>query len=135
MHAKAHGREVPVYDPRYLQGIEHFNNREFFEAHEVWEEIWHEVHGAERDFYKGLIQAAVCLHHMQNGNYRGTQKLFRTSKGYLAGYGPRHRGIDLAKLAHDMAACCEPYLRHGEEHAAASTARVINTPRIEPPPG
>ena len=28
------------YDPLYLQGIAYFNACEFFEAHEVWEDLW-----------------------------------------------------------------------------------------------
>jgi uncharacterized protein len=33
------------YDPLYLQGIEHFNVCDFFEAHEVWEELWQDYQG------------------------------------------------------------------------------------------
>ena len=33
------------HDPRYLKGIEYFNACEFFEAHEVWEELWAEIEG------------------------------------------------------------------------------------------
>ena len=58
------------HDPRYLQGIEYFNECEFFEAHDTWEALWTEYHGPSRDYYKGLIQAAVCLHHYVKGNIR-----------------------------------------------------------------
>src|SRR6266852_4710561 len=29
-----------MYPPQYLEGIEHFNAGRYFDAHEVWEEIW-----------------------------------------------------------------------------------------------
>jgi hypothetical protein len=32
-------------DPRYLAGVVLFNEQEFFEAHEVWEDLWAESHG------------------------------------------------------------------------------------------
>ena len=50
------------YDSLYLQGIAYFNACEFFEAHEVWEDLWKSYSGDLRLFYKGLIQAAVALH-------------------------------------------------------------------------
>ena len=43
------------YDPRYLKGIDFFNAREFFDAHETWEELWHGTHGEPRNFIQGLI--------------------------------------------------------------------------------
>jgi predicted metal-dependent hydrolase len=93
------------HNPLYLQGIEHFNAGEFFEAHEVWEELWADYSGPDRKFYQGLIQAAVALHHFNNGNIRGARKLLYTSCGYLTPYQPRHEGLDVDKLVHDMRLC------------------------------
>ena len=33
------------YDPLYLKGIAYFNACEFFEAHEVWEDLWKSYSG------------------------------------------------------------------------------------------
>ena len=63
------------YEPLYLQGIEHFNACDYYESHEVWEELWTEYRGPSRKFYQGLIQAAVALYHFGNGNIRGARKL------------------------------------------------------------
>ena len=103
------------YDPRYLEGIEHFNRCDFFEAHEVWEELWKDYSGPSRKFYQGLIQVAVCLHHFGNGNIRGAIKLYHSSRGYLESYGPRHEGIDLDKLLAEMEACCRQILDSKEQ--------------------
>ena len=94
------------YDPRYLQGIACFNDSDFFEAHEVWEELWMLCDGESRKFYQGLIQVAVCLHHFGNGNTRGARKLFHSSSGYLGPYRPWHLGIDLERLLTDLGRCC-----------------------------
>jgi predicted metal-dependent hydrolase len=65
------GRGERNYPREYLEGIEHFNARRYFEAHEIWEEIWLRSEGDARLFYQMLIQAAVGLHHYERGNARG----------------------------------------------------------------
>ena len=44
----------------YLYGVDLFNHHFYYEAHEVWEELWHEVgHKTEQGlFLKALIQIA-----------------------------------------------------------------------------
>ena len=94
------------YDPRYLKGIEYFNDCDFFEAHDEWEELWQDYSGSDRTFYQGLIQVAVCLHHFGNGNIRGSKKLYESCRKYLEKYLPFHRGLDLQKLFDELEACC-----------------------------
>src|ERR1044072_8002816 len=60
-----------TYAREYIEGIEHFNARRYFEAHEIWEEIWLRSAGDTKLFYQMLIQAAVGLHHYERGNTRG----------------------------------------------------------------
>lgn len=62
-----------LYAPQYLEGIEHFNAGRYFDAHEVWEEIWLLASGDAKLFYQMLIQAAVALHHYERGNARGAR--------------------------------------------------------------
>jgi len=104
-----------TYDPRYLAGIEHFNVCDFYEAHEVWEELWADYSGPSRRFYQGLIQVAVCLHHFGNGNIRGAKKLYHSSRDYLKDYLPKHEGIDLKKLFAQLETCCREILESQEE--------------------
>ena len=87
-----------AYEPLYLEGIKHFNECDFFEAHEVWEELWTDYRGESRKFYQGLIQAAVALHHFGNGNIRGARKLYHSSSDYLERIGRKHLGLDLDKF-------------------------------------
>jgi predicted metal-dependent hydrolase len=97
--------EVADYPPLYLQGIECFNTCDFFESHEVWEELWTEYRGPSRKFYQGLIQAAVALYHFGNGNIRGARKLFNSSRDYLSAYRPKHLGLDLEKFLFEFERC------------------------------
>jgi len=93
------------YDPLYLQGIAFFNACEFFEAHEVWEDLWKSYSGELRLFYKGLIQSAVALHHFGNGNIRGARKVYRSSRGYLETYLPTCVGMNVEKFLTEFDAC------------------------------
>jgi len=98
--------ESAADDPRFLDGIRCFNRRAFFEAHEVWEDIWRDDRSDSRHFYQGLIQLAVCLHHFRNGNTRGAKKLCISGSNYLEPYRPAYLGIDLERLLTDLHACC-----------------------------
>jgi len=99
------GTTAEVYDPLYLKGVAYFNACEFFEAHEVWEELWKDYSGELRLFYKGLIQSAVALHHFGNGNIRGARKVYGSSRNYLAQYCPVCVGLDLEKFLAQFDAC------------------------------
>jgi len=104
-----------AHDPRYLEGIEHFNKCDFFEAHEVWEELWADTQGPPRRFYQGLIQVAVCLHHFGNGNIRGAKKLYHGCRGYLEDYRPKYLDLNLDKLLVELETCCREILDSKEE--------------------
>ena len=108
------------YPPLYLQGIEHFNVCDFYESHEVWEDLWADEQGPSRKFYQGLIQVAVALHHFGNGNLRGARKLHDSSRRYLEPYRPWHLGLDLEK-----------FLREFERCFAAVTASQQAFPQLE----
>lgn len=104
------------FDPLYLQGIAFFNACEFFEAHEVWEDLWKNYSGPLRLFYKGLIQAAVALHHFGNGNIRGARKVYGSSRGYLSQYQPICEGLDLDKFLSKFDACFADVVASSEEY-------------------
>jgi uncharacterized protein len=103
------------YDQLYNLGIEHFNACDFFEAHEVWEELWTDYRGPSRQFYQGLIQAAVALFHFGNGNIRGARKLHRSASNYLRPYGPVHLRLDVAKFLTEFDTCLEAVANSSEE--------------------
>jgi len=97
--------ESEDYDPRYLEGIEKFNACEYYDSHEVWEDLWTEYRGPSRKFYQGLIQAAVALYHFGNENIRGARKLHGSVHGYLEPYAPRHLGLDVTGFLADFDRC------------------------------
>ena len=52
-------------------GIALFNSGKFWEAHEVWEEIWKNHPEDGRFFIQGLIQLAAAYHQLGRKVYRG----------------------------------------------------------------
>ncbi len=94
-------------DERFIRGIELFNDEEFFECHEVIEDLWLATQDEYKDFYKGVIQAAVALHHLTRGNLSGAKKLYGTSSKYLKKYLPKTLGLNVEKLLQDMKICFE----------------------------
>ena len=84
-----------IPDPRFLEGVNHFNAGEFFEAHEVWEDLWMECPAAERRFVQALIQAAVAVYHLAR-QLRGARRLFHSGRRYMEPYRPAYMGLDVA---------------------------------------
>lgn len=123
-----------VYDPLYLKGIAYFNAYEFFEAHETWEELWKNYSGELRLFYKGLIQAAVALHHFGNGNIRGARKVYFSSRNYLGQYRPACVGLDLEKFLAQFDACFARVAASQEEFPRIEIeAELIPEIALDPP--
>jgi len=81
-----------------VHGIELFNSRYFFEAHEVLEDVWLVDRSPSRRFFQGLIQVASAYHHLANGNHRGALDLLVRGSDKLRPYLPEHLGVDLADL-------------------------------------
>ncbi|TFE30889.1 DUF309 domain-containing protein [Cohnella luojiensis] len=90
-------------DDRYLAYLSHFNrDRDYFQCHEVMEELWLEE--GRNPLLQGLLQAAVGLHHWDNGNPSGASKLMRAALDKLDGYADAVVGLDLRQLQLDLKA-------------------------------
>jgi hypothetical protein len=77
--------------------FECFNQREFFQAHEVLEPLWLAERGQANDhFYKGLIQLAGAFVHLQKSRLEPAVRLLQRARIHLEAYPPHHAGLDLA---------------------------------------
>ncbi|MBI2150692.1 MAG: DUF309 domain-containing protein [Acidobacteria bacterium] len=83
-------------------GINFFNQSRYFEAHEVWEDLWRETRGPLRLFYQGLVQAAVGLHHLGNGNLNGARSQLTKSIAKLEQYPAGFLRIDTGRLVENL---------------------------------
>jgi predicted metal-dependent hydrolase len=90
-----------MLDSRYLAYLSYFNEeRDYFECHEVMEELWLEY--GRSSLLQGLLQAAVGLHHWDNGNRSGAVKLMTAAQEKLSVYADEALGLDLARLRTDL---------------------------------
>ena len=84
--------------PQLLSGIELFNQRQYFECHEVIEEAWREEPGPIREMYQGILQIGVACYHLQRQNRRGALKLLERGIPKIARFAPVCMGLNLGKL-------------------------------------
>lgn len=82
----------------FWQGIEQFNQGEFYACHDTLEAIWIEAPPSERNFYQGILQIAVALYHLGNQNWRGAVILLGEGTNRLCKYPAEYAGIDVGDL-------------------------------------
>lgn len=88
-------------DDRLLSYLHCFNvEADYYECHEYGESLWLDT--GRPVVLKGLIQAAVCLYHLQNGNVRGGYAMWLRAKGYLTPSLPVYESMDLTALLRDI---------------------------------
>jgi predicted metal-dependent hydrolase len=87
------GRELSAY---YLGYFDCFNRQEYYEAHDVLEELWlADRRGPDGDFFKGLIQLAGAFVHLQKERLRPSAALFKLARTNLTKYPANHWQLDL----------------------------------------
>ncbi|MEX0602139.1 MAG: DUF309 domain-containing protein [Bacteroidota bacterium] len=92
-------------DERFGRGIQEFNDRKFYEAHETLEELWHEYREDDRKFLQGLIQLAAGAYHLGYGNLTGAHSQFSKALEKIAPYQPVHYHIDVRRLVLELTRC------------------------------
>lgn len=86
-------------DPRYAGYFALFNEQKFYEAHDVLEDLWlSDKHGADGNFYKGLIQLAGAFVHLQKERLRPSAALFKLARTNLEKYPPRHHHLAVEEV-------------------------------------
>jgi len=116
---------------KYIEGIRLFNEEEFFECHDVLEELWTETLGEEKKFLQGLIQASVALFHFGNENLGGARKLYHASLEKLEPYRDRYMGLNLEKFKTDFEHCFEELIQAGNEYPKHVVIQDERVPRME----
>lgn len=91
-------------DPRALfkRGVELFNSEEFFECHEVLEEIWTHSQQPDRWFLQALIHFAVGFHHHGRGNRNGATRQLGKGLSKIRGYLPEWDGVRTGEIAGEV---------------------------------
>jgi len=102
-----------------LLAIRQFNSGQWYECHETLELLWLEETGEVRDFYQGVVQIAIALHHWRNGNFNGALKLLDGGNGYLEHVATPCMWVDVAGLIRQAAMLRDELQRLGAENMVA----------------
>ena len=82
-----------------MHAFEQFNRGEYWHQHETLETIWRaETDEPIRNFYKGILQIGVGLHHLTRRNYDGCVKVLERGVDYLKPFAPQCMGVDVQRL-------------------------------------
>ena len=95
--------------PCYRGFFQCWNERHYYEAHDVLEQLWLQTKSRDANYFKGLIQAAGAFVHLQKQFEHPSHvkhgrrlspavRLFRLAEKNLSSFTPRHHGLDVAAL-------------------------------------
>jgi predicted metal-dependent hydrolase len=121
MVRKCEGRGV---DPHYAAYFEYFNRGEYYEAHDVLEQLWLPIRkGSEGAFYKGLIQLAGSFVHVQKNRPGPAAALLKLARHNVAPQAPIHQRLDVGAVLELI----DEWLAHLEAQGAGS----LTAPKLE----
>lgn len=87
------------WDAHYLAYFECFNRQEYYEAHEVLEELWlAERTGPNGLFYQSLIQLAGAFVHLQKQRIAPATNLLKMAQKHLRLYPTVHQGLSVFRV-------------------------------------
>ena len=108
-----------VNDSRFEIGMKLFNSCQWYKSHDVFEEIWHETGGPERQLLQGILQVAVAQVHLENRNINGATILYGEALGRLKRFQLSNLGIDIEGLSKCVSRRLE-FLQIGKDLASCS---------------
>jgi hypothetical protein len=112
--------------PYYLGYFERFNRGEFYEAHDVLEQLWlKDRHGPNGAFYKGLIQLAGAFVHLRKERLRPAAALFKLAATNLGKYPSTHERLSVSEAL---------ALIQGWEGRLQQSEFLVNPLQTEAPP-
>jgi predicted metal-dependent hydrolase len=82
----------------FRRGVEQFNAREFWEAHESWELVWLPAPEPDKTFLQGIIQVSAGFYHFTESNLAGARSLLRRGLAKLERCPGDYRGLRLEEL-------------------------------------
>ena len=83
----------------WQRAIKEHNNRDYHEAHELFEDIWLELEDrTEKDIVQTLAQADALAVHLSSGNLGAAQRLMRQLPELLQTFPVYYRNIGLIEF-------------------------------------
>ena len=95
------------FDDIFLDALNLFNIKKWYEAHDAFEDIWNTLDGDERQIIQGILQVSVSQFHLSKGNLNGATILLGEGLGRIKNRTNINLGIDLKSFCK----CLEELLR------------------------
>ena len=91
----------------FEKGLKAYNEREIYDAHEYWEDLWSDYVLPDAKFIQALIQLSVGYFHITNSNINGANGLLKKCVPKFEMYLPTKRGIDVGEILAQVNASLE----------------------------
>ena len=113
---------MSTHSATFEDAVRLFNQRQFFECHEVLEDLWRPLpKGEEKRFLQGMLQVGVGFHHLEQGNYTGAKNLLNEGVEKLK--------VTVAQTTYVPPIAVESLLKSGM--AALETVRILGPDRLD----
>ncbi|MGG6294401.1 DUF309 domain-containing protein [Leptolyngbya sp. AN02str] len=117
--------------PEFWVGVDEFNQRQYYACHDTLEAIWIEALEPQRTLYQGILQMAVALYHLGNGNWRGAVILLGEGMNRLRRIDAGLANIDLDLLLEEGSYLMQALQQTGPEDAIALWQYLTGEPMDE----
>ncbi|MCE1255546.1 MAG: DUF309 domain-containing protein [Anaerolineae bacterium] len=87
--------------PDAIIGLQLFNQKLFYEAHEAFETAWRIERKPIRELYRGILQVGAGYYQIQRGKYAGGIAFFSSCRKWLDPFPQTCRGIQVGQLRKD----------------------------------
>ena len=94
--------DLKTIETLFEEGKSKYLRGEYFDAHEIWEDLWSNYYLIDRKLIQGLIQLCVSLVHLDNGNLKGAKSLLKKSIEKFSQFEKTDRSINLKLLKEDL---------------------------------
>lgn len=113
------------------QGIEKFNEGDYYAAHDALEEAWMMDEGPGRDLYRGILQVGIAYYQIEKNNYRGAVKMLLRVRQWLDPLPNTCRSVDVATLRADIDRVYAALLPLGEGQISLFDRQLFGTIKYE----
>ena len=135
-------RLAPAADAVLLEAVRLFNERAYYESHDVLEEEWADARGVRREVLKALVKLAAGMYHLQTCGYRGAGSLLSGGLAALEALPADALFFEVPPLRDPVTRCLEKLetLESGgavewvEEDLPRLLLRPADSARCTPPP-
>ncbi len=124
--------QEPVMTPEnwkdFEKGVQLFNARKFWHAHEAWENVWKRRPEESRIFFQGLIQLAAAYHLLLvNKRYGGTMQNFAKAEEKLRLFPPQFLRVNVSQVLGFIDVARQEIARVGQSHLDGFDTSIVPT--------